>query len=372
LEKLKEAFNAESVNRLAELLAAAHPNFPARDFSRRILRTLPQLELKDRVRLIAKAIAEFLPPEPVRALPILEAVIKTENHPRGVAGFQAWPLTQVVEDIAITEPELALATLQKLTTVMSAEFAIRPFLIEHQRLTLSTLKKWARDPNVHVRRLVSEGTRPRLPWGQRIPVFQKDPSICLPLLKILRRDPEIYVRKSVANHLNDFSKDHPDWLVQELATWISEYPECPRISWIVRHACRSLIKAGHPAALQLQGFSPAKVENVRLKVSPAKVKMGGEITVNFSAKAARSEAWLVDYAVHHRKKNGETKPKVFKWTKATPKAGEKISLEKRHRFVEISTREYYAGIHEVEVFVNGQTVGKKPFLLEMKSKRRGK
>ncbi len=372
MEKLKEAFNAGSVNRLAELLAAAYPKFPKREFSRRALRKLPKLELKDRVRLIARTIAELLPSDPARALPILEAVIKTENHPQGVAGFQAWPLTQAVEDIAIKEPELALATLRKLTTVMSAEFAIRSFLIQHQSLALRLLKEWAQDPNVHVRRLVSEGTRPRLPWGQRIPAFQTDPKICLPFLKTLRRDPEIYVRKSVANHLNDFSKDHPDWLVEELATWIEEYPKCTRINWIVRHACRSLIKAGHPAALRLQGFRPAKVENASLQLSPATVKMGEGIAFTFSARAARSEAWLVDYAIHHRKNNGETKPKVFKWTKASLAKGEKLMLEKCHRFVKISTREYYPGIHQVEVFVNGQSVGKKPFVLELKSKSRGK
>lgn len=372
MEKLKEAFNAQSVEHLANLLVAAHPKFPSREFSRRVLSNLAELELKDRVRLIARAIAEFLPPEPRRALPILEAVIKTENLPEGVAGFQAWPLTQVVEDIAIEEPELALATLQKLTTVMSAEFAIRPFLIQHQALSLRTLKKWARDPDVHVRRLVSEGTRPRLPWGQRIPAFQKNPEICLPFLKILRRDPELYVRKSVANHLNDFSKDHPDWLVKELAKWNAEYPMCPRISWIVRHACRSLIKAGHPAALRLQGFSPAKVANASLRLAATKVKMGEGITFTFSARAARSEAWLVDYAIHHRKSNGESKPKVFKWTKASLTKGDELVLEKRHRFVEISTRKYYPGIHHVEVFVNGKSVGKKPFVLEMNSTRRGK
>jgi 3-methyladenine DNA glycosylase AlkC len=261
-------------------------------------------------------------------------------------------------------PELSLATLKELTKAMSAEFAIRPFLLKHRDLSLKTLAEWAADENVHVRRLASEGTRPRLPWGQRLPDFQRNPEACVGLLRQLKLDPEIYVRKSVANHLNDFSKDHPDWLVKELASWQKEFPKNAGVQWIIRHACRGLIKAGHPGALALIGIKAAKIMDPALKLKPAVLQMGRSLEIRFSARAERKESWLIDYAIHHRKSNGGMKPKVFKWTRRNMAAGEKLEIGKAHRFMPISTRKYYAGKHEVEIFVNGKSVARKAFILK--------
>lgn len=361
---LKDLLGPAAAREIAQAVRRAWPKFPEKKFLELVLPQLPKRELKDRVKLIASALAESLPPAPEKAFPILLGAIESKSNPTGLSGFRAWPLTQMVEDRGLNQPELSLNTLKVLTAAMSAEFSIRPFLIEHEALTLELLKNWAKSDDVHVRRLVSEGTRPRLPWGQRIPRFQKNPEVCVSLLRELRLDPEIYVRKSVANHLNDFSKDHPDWLVEELAAWKAEHPGRKEIGWIIRHACRSLIKAGHPGALGLVGIKPAKVKAPALSLKPATLKLGQSLEISFSATSERKEAWLIDYAIHHRKSNGGLKPKVFKWTRKEMKSGERCDLSKNHKIVPITTRKYYPGKHEVEIFVNGKSVARAPFTLK--------
>jgi 3-methyladenine DNA glycosylase AlkC len=360
---LKDLLGPAASREIASALLRAWPKFPDKKFLGLVLPQLPKRELKDRVKLIASALAESLPKAPEKSFPILLRAIESEKNPSGLSGFRAWPLTQFVEDQGLAHPNLSLETLKTLTAAMSAEFAIRPFLIQHEELSLRVLQGWVKSENVHVRRLASEGSRPRLPWGQRIPRFQKNPEACISLLRDLRLDPEIYVRKSVANHLNDFSKDHPDWLVAELAAWKAEHPERKEIQWIIRHACRSLIKAGHPGALALIGIKAAKVKNAKLALKPSKLKIGQSLKIEFSAVSERKEEWLIDYAVHHRKSNGGLKPKVFKWTRIEMKAGERCEIRKNHKIVPITTRKYYPGKHEVEIFVNGKSVAQAPFTL---------
>ncbi len=366
MEKFKEMYAPPKIRAMAKIIQKNHPEFPTEKFCKFILRELSDLEMKARVKLIASALREFLPKDYRRALGILLASIRSEKNSDGLAGFQAWPLTQFVEEYGLEEPRISLEALKELTSVMSAEFAIRPFLLQNPKETLRVMEAWALDKNVHVRRLASEGSRPRLPWGQRLPLFQKNPEMCLGILKQLRQDPELYVRKSVANHLNDFSKDHGDWLVRELAQWKKEFPDCPSIQWIIRHSCRSLVKAGHPGALALLGFRSAQVKNPRLTLSPLTVRMGGKLRIKIEASGTRKEAWLVDYAIHHRKNNGELKAKVFKWTKKNVLPRQKLILEKQHAFKQITTRKYYGGKHEVEVFVNGKSVAKSEFQLVLK------
>jgi 3-methyladenine DNA glycosylase AlkC len=289
-----------------------------------------------------------------------------DGKPRGLSGFLAWPLAQYIEEFGLSYPEDSLGALKEITKEMSAEFAVRPFLLKFPTETLNVLKNWANDPNAHVRRLVSEGTRPRLPWGQRLPHFLADPSHCLPLLRMLRDDPEIYVRKSVANHLNDISKDHPDLLVKEMRAWLKGASKERR--WVVRHACRSLIKAGHGPCLDLLGFSPAGISAARLNVSPQRLILGGQLALGFTAIPTRDESWLIDYAVHHRKANGRTSAKVFKWKVLKVQKGKAVEIQKKHAIRVISTRRYYDGKHAVEILVNGQPVAKAGFWLNTGNK----
>lgn len=363
---LKELLNPAAVRAIAGAVTSAHSKFAREAFVKDALKGLPALELKGRVVHIAHALHRHLPADLSRSLPILVKASRTARNLRGVDGFKAWPFTQYVEEFGLEDPRASLAALKEITEAMTAEFAVRPFLERYPEETLALFTEWARDPNVHVRRLASEGTRPRLPWGSRLREFQANPELAAPILRQLRTDPELYVRKSVANHLNDFSKDHPEWLVTELRRWKEELPGHPGVAWIIRHACRSLVKAGHKDTLELLGFGKASWRAAELRVSPAKLRLGESLALAFEAEAGKAGRWVVDYAVHHRKKDGTLSPKVFKWKALTVNKGERISLTKKHAIKLITTRKYYAGAHAVEVFINGESAGRAEFSLRLK------
>lgn len=361
----KEVLNPAAVRAIGAAVKRAYPKFSEAAFVKHALKGLTALELKGRVVHIAQSLRAFLPEDYRACLPILLKASRTEKNSRGLNGFVAWPLVQFIEEYGLGDPEESLLALKGITEAMSAEFAVRPYLVHHQVDTLKLMNEWAQDTNVHVRRLASEGTRPRLPWGSRLKSFQANPELAAPILRQLRTDPELYVRKSVANHLNDFSKDHPDWLVAELRRWKEELPDHKGVQWIIRHACRSLIKAGHKDTLELLGFGPAAWKNAELVLTPKKLRLGGSLEINFTANAKRAGHWVIDYAIHHQKKGGHTTPKVFKWKALEVVAGQAIALQKRHAIKLISTRQYYAGAHAVEVFVNGVSASRADFTLTL-------
>lgn len=357
---LKDLLNPQSTKAIAKELSRVFPRFAAKEFVRDASEGLRELELKARVTHIAAAMHKHLPRDPKKSFPLLVGAVEKG----ALNGFTAWPICYFVEAYGLDDPELGLDALRKITPHMSAEFAVRAFLLKHQAAALARITKWAQSSDVHVRRLASEGTRPRLPWGQRLPAFQKDPQLALPILRALRQDPELYVRKSVANHLNDFSKDHPEWLVEELRRWKEECSGDKNVEWIIRHATRTLVKAGHRETLELLGFGEATWAKAKLSVSPKKIRLGEAIKISFSAVPTASGPWVVDYAIHHRKAHGGTAPKVFKWAKLEAKKGAPVSLMKSHGVKKITTRKYYAGEQLVEVFVNGKSAGVKSWFLD--------
>jgi 3-methyladenine DNA glycosylase AlkC len=247
-----------------------------------------------------------------------------------------------------------MEALRELTRRFTSEYGIRPFLERHPERTLDRLRTWARDPDVHVRRLVSEGTRPRLPWSARLRAFQEDPTPGLALLELLRDDPERYVQRSVANHLNDVGKDHPALLVETCRRWSVDAP--PSRRWIVGHALRSLVKKGDRAALGLLGFGkavPFRLERVR--IAPRRVRIGGRLSfslvlVNGSRRPA---SLLVDYAVHFVKASGETRPRVFKLRRVALPAGGRTDLAGAVSFAPMTTRRHHPGRHRIDLLVNG-------------------
>jgi len=242
----------------------------------------------------------------------------------------------------------------ELTKRFTAEFSMRAFLERHPKETLRRLAEWARDPNVHVRRLVSEGTRPRLPWAPRLRSFQKDPAPVLELLELLKDDPEEYVRRSVANNLNDIAKDHPD-VVVEVANrwWLSASAARKKL---IRHALRTLVKAGDPGALEVLGYgpdSPVKVQSVRCE--PGVVEIGGKIRIEVELlnPVDREARALVDLRVHFVKKSGTTSQKVFKGAELALQPGQAAAVRKTISVAQHSTRKHYPGRHRVEVLLNG-------------------
>jgi 3-methyladenine DNA glycosylase AlkC len=281
----------------------------------------------------------------------------------GLRGWILWPAGEYVARCGLQQPERALAALHAVTQRFTAEFAIRPFIVAHPDLVFATLARWCRDDSAHVRRLVSEGSRPRLPWGLRLQALVRDPSPTLPLLAALQDDDSEMVRRSVANHLNDIAKDHPALVVQWLAEHLPEAPPARRA--LLRHACRTLIKQGHAPVMRAWGLGRAFAGSATLRIAPARVAVGGEValTLVLRSTSAKSQRLAIDYAVHHVKADGRATPKVFKgWQIELPAYGH-VTLVKRHSLRPVTTRRYHAGRHAVVVQVNGRAVAEAAFTL---------
>ncbi len=364
---MKDGLSRDVIGKIASTFGGVYPALDETRFVGDASENLDGLELKDRVVRIAAVLRRHLPDAYPSALEVIvkaAAVWPARDPDDALGGFAAWPMTDFVGLYGVDHPEPSLDALPQITHLFSAEFAIRPFLIQHTDMTLRRMEDWTMDDSEHIRRLVSEGTRPLLPWGIRLKAFQADPTPGLALLERLKDDPSEYVRRSVANHLNDISKDHPDLVVEVCTNWRKDASK--ERDWIIRHATRTLIKKGHPAALKLLGFDAnPKVRMQALQVTPGTIEVGGSIDVAFrlESTARAAQDLVIDYAVHHRKANGGTTPKVFKLKTLRLDAGEAITLNKRHSFRKITTRQYYPGTHEVEVTVNGTSVGRAAFEL---------
>ena len=373
VEPFKNLINPSLVRAAAEQLHAAWPAFDKRAFVGRANRGLEALELKARAMQIADALEATLPARFGQACAVVEAALAAAVEPgasrpesdHGLRGWIVWPLGEFVARRGLAEPERSLAALHALTQRLTAEFAIRPFIVAHPSLVFATLQRWARDPSAHVRRLVSEGSRPRLPWGLQLKALIADPSPTLPLLLALQDDPSDYVRRSVANHLNDIAKDHPQVVVE----WLREH--LPGASQerraLLRHASRTMIKQGHAEALALWGAATPFEGSTRLTLAPRRLRVGDSLALKLTLRSGSPapQALLIDYAVHHVRANGSTSAKVFKGWSLTLAPGEARRLERTHSMRAVTTRRYHAGRHAIEVRINGRAVAQAAFSLAL-------
>lgn len=359
-ESLKSQYGPEIPTRIAGMIARVHAAFPTRAFLRDALDGYEALELMPRGRHIARALRAHLPQDVPAALDILIASIeppRSETEGSGLAPFLYLPHTMFVADYALDHFEEAMRAQHALTQRFTAEFSIRPFIEKYPERTLALLRSWTADPSPHVRRLVSEGTRPRLPWAPRLRMLQHNPHPALELLERLKDDPELYVRRSVANHLNDIGKDHPELLNATARRWLKDAG--PERAWIVRHALRSAIKRGDAGALAVSGYGAKAEVAVRAKsVAPQRVRIGGRVTISFDLtnKLPKRQRVLADLRVHYMKASGRTAAKVFKLktVELAPKAS--LQLGKTLSLADLTTRKHYPGLHRVEVLLNGQPV----------------
>ncbi len=359
-EPLKNGFGPAVPKRIAATITAVHPRFDTRGFLSAALDGFEALELMPRARHITAALRRFLPDDYARAAEIL--IDSLGPQPARGAGnslppFFYLPHVFYVAAHGLEHFELSMRAQYELTQRFTAEFSIRPYLIHHQQRTLKTLECWSTDDSVHVRRLVSEGTRPRLPWAVRLPAFQRDPRPVLALLERLKDDPELYVRRSVANNLNDIGKDNPAALIATAAHWLKNAP-APRAA-LVRHALRSSIKAGDQKALALLGFGGKAEVSVRgVKVEPKHARIGGKVNIAFDIinTSKRAQRVLVDLKVHYAKANGKSGPKVFKLKKIELAPGSRASFAKILSLSDLTTRRHHAGTHRVEAMLNGRAV----------------
>ncbi len=365
-QPFKEQYNAALVQHLAALIEAAYPSFDTSGFMAAVVPRLGALELKGRVRAIAEGLRAFLPPDYPDALDILLRIL---GPPLPVAagmfnqGWHLMPIAQFIETYGLDAVDVSLAAMYQITQRHTAEFAIRPFLVQNAAYVLERLHGWATDDSPHVRRWLSEGTRPRLPWGIRLDAFIRDPTPTLALLERLKDDDSAYVRTSVANHLNDIAKDHPDLVLDVARRWYAT--GTPERRWIVRHGLRTLIKRGHPGALAILGVDANAAFRVESFVaSPATLPVGGTLRLALtliSENGAPHDA-IIDFVVHFVRARG-TAPKVFKWAVRRIAPGESIILTKNVSFRPVTTRKLYPGLHTIVVQVNGRALAEAAFVL---------
>ncbi len=365
-----ELFNERKVAALGKRFSDAYTVFDDVQFTQTVMKTLLQLELKERIGCITDALREQMPEDFEEASMVLVDVLpepldptKTDND---FGDFIYAPLGEYVARYGCTVRHIrtALATLREITMRFSMEDAIRAFLNAYPKETLATMKQWASDDHYHVRRLVSEGTRPLLPWSGRIGIAQAD---TIPLLDTLYRDKTRYVTRSVANHLNDIAKEKPELVTQTLKRWRREAKqEEKEMDWITRHALRTLIKQGNTDALQLLGYSPdPHIAVSGIAINRDSVRIGQVIEFSFTITVYRDESLMIDYAVDFMKAGGKRAEKVYKIKKLHLRKGDTVTLMKKHRFpADATTLTLYPGTHAIVLQINGTRHDSVDFELE--------
>ena len=353
---LKNMYNRETLHKLALDIQSVYEPFQADDFLKSTMdETWEGLELKARMRQITLNLGKYLPADYKKAIAVIDKIVM--NHD----GFIGIVFPDFVEVYGQDEAnfEISIAALERYTPYSSSEFAVRPFIINHEDRMMAQMHTWARHENEHVRRLASEGCRPALPWAQALPMFKKDPAPVLLILEQLKTDSSLYVRKSVANNLNDISKTHPDLIAKLAKNW---YGKNEYTDWIVKHGCRTLLKKGNRDALAIFGYHDAMSVNVEgFTLEAAFVSLGKDITFSFSVSTKKAAKVRLEYGIDYVKSNGKRNRKIFQISEALLKGNHKKRYTKKHSFADVSTRKHYPGTHSITLIVNGAERGKLDF-----------
>lgn len=375
-EPFKNLLNQTVVANMATTIKEHYPSFNQQGFEQGVNSNLLTLELKARSDLITENLIRFLPDDFEQAAtiifsslaPVEENISIESQGSNGIRGWSIVPFTYYVAQCGQEHFALSMSLFKAMTQRLSSEFGIRFFLQKHPEKTLNEMKLWTKDNNHHIRRLASEGCRPRLPWGIRLNDFVKEPNAVIELLELLKDDPSEYVRRSVANNLNDIAKDHPDLVANLMEKWlINASDERKRL---ISHACRTLLKNGHPYTLTIFGYASPKLDNIELVLTEPHVTLGQslEFTLSVKSQSNKEQLLMIDYIIHHKKANGSTSPKVFKWRKINLPAKQKTTITKQHPMKKITTRVYYAGQHRIEIMINGKSIAERSFELKMQQK----
>lgn len=366
---MKNQLGAAAVQHIALCFGQIDRNFKQTQFCNQVLPRLDKLELKQRVMFIIHALHQHLPADFSHTADLLKQlpeVWQALDPDKKINSFAAWPVIDYASVYGLAHPQQSLAVLSTLTHLFSAEFAIRAFIIKHPDYCHSQFLQWINNDSEHIRRLVSEGTRPRLPWGIQLKSYMLDPSVNIPLLTALKDDPSLYVRRSVANHLNDISKDNPTMLLNICQQWHKDVS--PEVHWIIKHATRSLVKAGHTQVLSLLGYHQAIAVNINaLHLAQTQLQLGESLDFQFKLESTSKapQKMVIDFAIHFVKANGQRKAKVFKLKSINLDAHQQQTIQKRHAIKRITTRQYYTGVHLLEILINGQSVVSKEFELRI-------
>ena len=373
-EPFKNSFNKQVITGMADHFKNQWSEFNHQGFIRSATKNLTGLELKERSNQIMESMVEYLPANFEQAGKIILKSLSPAKEgdifgitvdEKGIAGWVIMPMADFVGIHGHKHFDLSMTLLKEMTKRFSSEFGIRYFLLKDTDKTLTTLKSWLHDDDKHVRRLISEGIRPRLPWAMQLPQFINDPTPVIELLEYLKDDQEEYVRRSVANNLNDIAKDHPDVVSNIAEQWMKG--ASVNRKKLIRHACRTLIKNKHIKTLNTLGFKNPKIKLSQLEILNPNIKLGEqlEFSLKLQSNSAQEQALMIDFIIHHQKANGKTTPKVFKWCEKKLAAKQLLCITKNHPIKKITTRKYYPGLHKIEVVINGVSLEISEFQLHI-------
>ncbi|WP_080846312.1 DNA alkylation repair protein [Cytobacillus gottheilii] len=357
---LKDIYNELFIQKLIASIKNEYPPFQGEEFFSAIFdEQWEQRTLKERMRHITLKLNEGLPEDYEESLDILMKVAPHFKH----EDLAAIIFPDYVEVFGLEHWEPSLAALEHFTMYSTSEFAVRPFIIKDLGKMAKQMEHWAISSHASVRRLASEGMRPRLPWGVALQSLKKDPSPIMPILELLKKDESLYVRKSVANNLNDISKDHPQLVLALAEKWLGTHPNT---DWIIKHACRTLLKKGDPAALSLFGYSGAEgisVQNFRIENET--IHIGGELLFSFAITSERTEPTPIrlEYRIHYAKALGKQSAKIFKITENTISKDKPLLYKKKQSFKDMTTRKHYPGDHTISILINGEEKAKLSFIV---------
>ena len=356
---LKDVYNHDYLTHVANAVAQCYPAFQKNDFITAVFKgDWKNKELKARTEHIADQLNTFIELDYLQTLAVIKQVSLHFTSYKGMF------IPAFVELFGLDELTDSIDALAHITQFASAEFAVRPFIEQYPEQMHCILLAWTESDNHHIRRLASEGSRPRLPWAMALPLFKKDPSYLLPILESLKNDESEYVRRSVANNLNDIAKDHPDVVIDIAQRWLTE-SDSIHTKRLVKHACRSLLKQAQPDALSLFGFLPPKDIEVIDFVTDENVQLGQ--TLHFSCQLQHQKSLplsklRIEFAIDFMKKNGKQARKIFQLSEAIITQHNKM-ISKSFSFKKISTRQYYGGQHTVAILVNGVQLASADFSL---------
>lgn len=351
-------FNPTLVCEIAAEIQHVHTSFDTDAFVARCVDGLDERELMDRAAHIADALHAYLPAPFAEAAAVIQVSLGPELPPTGQIGGTAlryMPHGAFIQKYGLNDYETAIRLQAELTKRFTAEFSIRAFLIKYPDRTYAQMLAWAGDDNAHLRRLASEGTRPRLPWAPRLRAYQQDPRPVLDLLERLRDDPVPYVRRSVANNLNDIAKDHPALALETCRRWSVRAPAGR--TWIVRHALRSLLATGNQEAIRILGGTEKPATRIGgISINPQQATSGGSVSLTFEVQstAPHAQHLLIGYAVHYIKANGNARAKIFRLRTLTMRQGEKIVLSTAISLATMTTRRHFPGHHRIDAVINGE------------------
>jgi DNA alkylation repair enzyme len=361
-EPLKNMLNGESLRAGALVIQSVYSAFAVDEFVDSIIDdTWDSLELKARWRQVTLNLGKYLPTDYGEAIAVLEKVAAGYSAGPFVLGFS---FPDFVEVYGQDERDwsISINALKKFTILWSSEMAVRPFIIKCEERMMKQMLDWSKHESEHIRRLASEGCRPALPWAIALSKFKKDPAPILPILTSLKTDPSEYVRKSVANNLNDISKTRPDIAIKLALEW---YGENEYTNWIVKHGCRTLLKKGNRDVLAIFGYQNSEAIDVAdFALEKTSISIGEDLVFSFTISVEEATKVRLEYGIDYVKANGKRNRKIFQISEISMREKQNKEYRKAQSFADVSTRKHYKGAHSITLIVNGTERGTLDFNLE--------